>query len=1053
MLYKKKNEKELSDQLFQYPTSEYKGTPFWSWNTKLEKELLLEEIDQMKEMGMGGFHMHSRTGLDTKYLSDEFMDIVKTCHEKAKKEGMLTWLYDEDRWPSGFAGGMVTKKEENRIRYLIFTPFLKKERVPYTYETRVAATSHGGGELLAKYRIHLEQGYLTGYERLEPKQETSEDENIWYAYLEIGPDNPWYNNQAYVNTLDKNAILEFIQYTHEKYKSVLGEEFGKSIPAIFSDEPQMAYKTYLNFAEEKKDVMMPFSDKLPKEFQMEYHLDLLDGLPELFWELPDEKISRIRYLFHDFLGECFTKATFDTLGEWCQNNNILCTGHLMNESSLYLQTISMGDAMRCYRNFGLPGIDMLCDRREFNTAKQAQSIAHQYGKEGVLSEEYGVTNWDFDFRNHKLQGDWQAALGVTVRVHHLNHVSLAGEAKRDYPASIGYQSSWYKHYSYIENHFSRLNTALTRGKAVVRVGVIHPVESYWLYFGPSNQTSEKRKQMDENFEKLTDWLLTSLVDFDFISESLLPQQYHYEADDKLHVGEMMYDAVIVPNCVTLRRSTLEKLKVFQKDGGQLVFVGKPANYVDVSPSVEVKDLALNSHCVSMEKQAIISKLEAYRSIDIKVFENNGPNTIKHEPNPFAEKGNRTNNLIYQLREDEEAKWLFLCNAFPIENPDIPCSQTVLIEIPGYYQIDYYDTLTGTIQKNIMVKHKNETTVILWKLEYHDSALFYLKATNQLQQEQIIVKEEQEQCVKEIQFSEPVSITLSEPNVVLLDMAEYQFDDEDWQKREEVLRIDDEIRKKLNLPLRMADVAQPWTNEEKEESSHVLKLRYRIYSELEIKNCELALEEIDSTHIVLNGVEIKKEQTGYFIDKSIIKTTLGTVKKGENELLLTISYKSKTNVEACFLLGDFGVKVEGQKPVITEPVRKLGFGDWTMKGLPFYAGNVTYHLEAEGMEGIWEVKSAAYRAALLIVQFDQQQEEILAFAPYVMKKEMKEGKHRIDITAFGSRVNTLGSLHNTDVWGTYHGPDAWRSRNDRWTYDYVLKPAGLLWSPIIKIIQK
>ena len=49
----------------------------------------------------------------------------------------------------------------------------------------------------------------------------------------------------------------------------------------------------------------------------------------------------------------------------------------------------------------IPGIDLLCDNIEFCTAKQAQSVAHQYGKEGVASELYGTTNWDFDFRRHK----------------------------------------------------------------------------------------------------------------------------------------------------------------------------------------------------------------------------------------------------------------------------------------------------------------------------------------------------------------------------------------------------------------------------------------------------------------------------------------------------------------------------------------------------------------------------------------------------------------------------------------------------------------------------
>ena len=104
MLYKKNQSPTLSDSLFKNPTSEYRSAPFWSWNYALEKDELLRQIDIFNEMGFGGFHMHVRTGLKTKYLSDEFMSLVKSCVDKAKDKEMLAWLYDEDRWPSGFAG-------------------------------------------------------------------------------------------------------------------------------------------------------------------------------------------------------------------------------------------------------------------------------------------------------------------------------------------------------------------------------------------------------------------------------------------------------------------------------------------------------------------------------------------------------------------------------------------------------------------------------------------------------------------------------------------------------------------------------------------------------------------------------------------------------------------------------------------------------------------------------------------------------------------------------------------------------------------------------------
>ena len=63
MLYPKNQSESLSDSLFKNPTSEYRGTPFWSWNCRLDKELLARQIACLQNMGFGGFHMHSRTGM------------------------------------------------------------------------------------------------------------------------------------------------------------------------------------------------------------------------------------------------------------------------------------------------------------------------------------------------------------------------------------------------------------------------------------------------------------------------------------------------------------------------------------------------------------------------------------------------------------------------------------------------------------------------------------------------------------------------------------------------------------------------------------------------------------------------------------------------------------------------------------------------------------------------------------------------------------------------------------------------------------------------------
>jgi hypothetical protein len=1033
MLYTKNNKKELSKELFRKPTSEYRGTPFWAWNCKLEKEMLLKQIDQIKEMGMGGAHIHCRTGLATEYLGNEFMSIVNACDEKLKKEEMLCWLYDEDKWPSGFAGGLVTKDEKYRSRFLIFTPKSYEENADEAlekYDSSGRAQRSDNRTLLGKYEIVLKDGYLAYYKRLNESETASKGGKLWWAYLEVSGNNPWFNNQTYVNTLDKEAINKFIETTHEKYYKELGHEFGKSIPAIFTDEPQFTHKESLGYAEEERDIALPFTDDFEETYKNTYGNSLLDSLPELLWELPQGEISIARYRYHDHLSERFTTAFSDNIGSWCKDHGIMLTGHMMDEPTLGSQTRALGEAMRSYRSFQLPGIDMLCDWREYTTAKQAQSAANQYGRDGVISELYGVTNWDFDFRGHKLAGDWQAALGVTVRVHHLTWTSMGGEAKRDYPASIGYQSPWYKEYPLIEDHFSRLNTAMTRGKAHVRVGMIHPIESYWLHFGPQEQTSIIREELETNFENITEWLLFGLVDFHFISESLFKAQCEIKESPFLKVGEMEYDVILVPGNETLRSTTLERLEAFTKGGGKVVFIGEPAQLVDAIKSDRAINLAKDCSIIPFTKSRILDALEENREIDIR-----------------KKDGARCDNLFYQMRVDGPNRWLFICHVNKMNNPDISSMEAISIRLKGNWIPTIYDTITGEI-KSCSAVIKGCETWISHKFSEHDSLLLCLEpGSPKLYLEASAANSNS----KEISLKDPVSISLSEPNVLLLDMAEYSFDNGEWMQKEEVLRIDNQFRRKLGYPLRMDAMAQPWVNSKEEAFEHTLSLKFTINSEVEVKKPSLALENAENTTLIVNGAKIASKVDGWFVDECIKKVQLPTLPKGQSEIIMEIPFNSKTNVEWSYLLGDFGVKINGSHATIIEPVKNLSFGDWTNQGLPFYAGNVTYHCEVSCENGELNIETPQFRNPLLSVSIDNRKAGQIAFAPYKLNLGLVDnGKHVVDITAFGNRVNTFGTLHNCNRTTTWFGPDSWRTTGNNWAYEYQLKPMGILIKPTTTI---
>jgi hypothetical protein len=1017
-IYPRNNAQTLDLNLFQNPTAEYRGTPFWSWNCKLDEGQLLRQLDMLKAMGMGGAHIHSRTGMATEYLSDDFMNLVRQCVEKARAEGMLVWLYDEDRWPSGFAGGLVTQERRFRQKHLRFSSVARAQGA----ET---------GVLLARYHVILEHGALKHYRRLSDTEAAPAGGRVWYAYLETTPESPWFNNQTYVDTLDKTAIERFVQITHERYKQVLGSDFGGVIPAIFTDEPQFAHKQTFAYADSTEDVLIPFTTDFFETYRQTCGDSLEESLPELFWELPEGKPSLARYRYHDHLAERFAQAFGDTVGRWCESNGIALTGHMMEEPTLESQTAAVGEVMRALRGFGLPGIDMLCDRREYTTAKQAQSIAHQYGRSGVLSELYGVTNWDFDFVGHKAQGDWQAALGITVRVQHLAWVSMAGEAKRDYPASISYQSPWYREYPLVENHFARLNTALTRGKAAVRVGVIHPIESFWLACGPREQTQMERAERDAAFVNLTNWLLLGLIDFDFISEALLPSLSSGEATAPLKVGQSAYEVIVVPNLRTIRATTLERLEQFQAAGGTVIFAGEIPSLVDAQPSKRAQAFAARCRCTGYAQTQILNALAPFRSLSATLQD-----------------GSPADSLLHQIRADGSHRYVFFCNTDKLAG-----RPQVQIRFKGQWQITLLDTLTGKVEP-LASAYAEDATLLTWDFPPHGSLLLLLepsqRAAAPARSTGASSKPAPVEQVEPVELADPVPVTLSEPNVLLLDMAAYRLDDEAWQPTEEILRLDNTLRQRLGYPPRVKNVAQPWIDKQPPTFPHTLSLRFAITSAVAVAQPLLAVEQAQTLRFSLDGQPITPPLGGWWVDESIQTAHLPALTAGRHELVITLPYGPHSNPEWCYLLGDFGVEVAGRHAHLTAPVRSLAFGDWTTQGLPFYAGNVTYQCPIEGHAQAARLHVPKFRAPLLSVALDDAIVGKIAFAPFELPLgRLPAGPHKLSINAFGNRINAFGCVHNADERWTWFGPNAWRTEGDAWAYEYQLKPMGILSAPHLR----
>ena len=606
---------------------------------------------------------------------------------------------------------------------------------------------------------------------------------------------------------------------------------------------------------------------------------------------------------------------------------------------------------------------------------------------------------------------------------------------------------------------------MTRGKAAVRVGVIHPIESYWLHWGPESQTGLIREQMEERFQNVTRWLLFGSCDFDYIDESLLPGLCT-EAGNPLKVGAMSYDAVIVPGCETLRSTTIERLKTFARAGGKLILMGEAPTMTDAVPSNDGAELAALSRQIVFEKAALLEAVEPYRALRLE-----------------NETGSLTNHYIYQLRIDQDCGWLFIAVGEPAENPDFVKKDPVNIVLNGRFTVKEYDTMTGRIRDVKTAKRGAQTVVN--HIFYNQSSLLLklmpvgeasgsvqAAAANDATQAAGVpgamqavsgassTAESCEACgdsalaaaLREQLLASGaapktlpnrVAVTLSEPNVLLLDRAEFCMDGGAYQPAQELLRADNVLRSQLGFPARGGEVAQPWVLPE-EKTEHFATLRFTIESEVEVP-VRLALEEAEHASVKLNGKTVNEKVSGWYTDHCIGTIEIGTLQKGTNIVEATVPFTHRIGLEWCYLLGDFGVRIEGRAGVVTAPVRALSFGDIVPQGLPFYGGNITYHLPVSiGANGA-VVHIPHYRGALVAIEKDGKRLGETTFAPY----DLTVGKtESLELVLFGNRVNTFGAVHMVGEDDRFLNPGSWRTQDDGWSEEYVLQKVGILSAPVI-----
>ncbi|MCL1887780.1 MAG: hypothetical protein FWF96_02780, partial [Kiritimatiellaeota bacterium] len=810
---------------------------------------------------------------------------------------------------------------------------------------------------------------------------------------------PWYNHQAYLDTLDPDAVEAFIASTHEAYRKHLRADFGGVVPGLFTDEP---FYMYVNSTLRGRPAI-PWTPKLAAFFKRTFKYDLAAHLPELFIPFPNDAPSQTRWHYYDTLSQLFSDHFAKRIGEWCGENNLLFTGHIQWEANIITQTRCVGSAMRFYQHMHAPGVDILNERnREHDTVKQAVSVARQFSRAWRLSETDGGTGWDFSFAGRKALGDWQAALGINLRCPHLAWYSMQGVAKRDCPASIFYQSPWFAHYAKVENYFARVNVLLTRGAETRRILVVHPIESAWLHMAHGRGLAQP-EQTAAAMIRLRDLLLQQHLDFDYGEETLLRDFGVLEKAPRLFLKDAPYDVVVIPEMRTLRTTTLDLLERFADAGGVIIWTSVPA-LVDAQPSDRAKKLAQKT-IVAQNDRALLAALEPFRSLSIA------------DPS-----GDEIRSALYNLREDADAAYLFVCETsfvldklpfsareLALEKPEAsvttlagfdgaPLVRDRVLEHPdaritglaGFDGAPFEcDPETGVFYRADAKRLKDGRWRVKTSFPALGSRLFVFPrkpdafaaklpkrphfktiATRRVNPARWTIRRDEPNVflldtarvkIGGAAFREhfktiatrrvnPARWTIrrDEPNVFLLDTARVKIGGAAFREPESILAADAAIRDALGVPRRSGNMAQPWLAK---MDNALAPKKIPV-----VARCVFACEAIPDapvwlglecpevfTSVTLNGVPVNLDLVnGWWCDASCKRVPLpAAFRKGENEIELRLDYASDfSGLENMFLLGEFGVALRGQ-PVLAVRPETLTLGDWATQGFPFYSASVQY----------------------------------------------------------------------------------------------------------------
>ncbi len=1005
---------------FKNPPVDFSTAPFWVWNDDVTEEKIDFQLNEFKQKGIQMVFVHPRPGLITEYLGNEWFELIKYAVDRARDLDMKIWLYDENSYPSGFAGGHVPAAtfsasdpiaglEMNRLEEL-------DEKDTNRYFLIIKQVGNSFANITnSRSRYYEQPGKYYAFKK-------------WYYPKGQG----WYGGFSYVDLLAYGITEKFISITMDGYEDYIGEELGNLVPGIFTDEPN------INTIGGSPSVIR-YTPVLFNRFEKTYGYQLETYLPCLYDEIGDWE--NVRHDYYALLLEMFLERWSQPWNEYTEGKGMKWTGHYWEHG--WPDPKHGGDNMAMYAYHQYPGIDMLfnTDQRpdqfgNIRAVKELSSVANQLDRPRALSETYGGAGWELTFNDMKRLGDWEYVLGVNFMNQHLSHMTLKGARKRDYPQSMSYHTSWWEYYKPLNEYFHRLSFTMTAGKQINRILVIEPTTTAWMWHSPISQktiglAARPIDELKDKFHNLLTKLEKNQVEYDLGCESII--QSHGTIDgDQFIIGSRAYDVVVLPPMLeNLLDSTYQLLLKYLQNGGKVMsMAGIPER--------------LNGN----RSKTMVEKLGSFDDqwIMVDEIDKNNLNEILVTPDFIADTPEAWGgNVFHHRRVLQDGQLYFFIN--------YDKKETAHISFSGIGEsVVEFDLITGDYQV-LDTEARDGRIHLAISLSPSESRLLFFSENAENGNKKVTMEEISGELVE----SSQTVIKKLQPNALTLDYCD--------------LKIEGNIYKDLYF-YNAADTIykvylkeiygynyNPWSNAVQYRTRILDKNQFDGNTGFEVSyhffidggfNPDSLNAVVEWPHfyqVSINGIKVEPKPGEWWLDKSFGVFDLSSnLRSGSNTLTLVARPMDiLAEVEPVYLVGEFGVDAmdKGWKLI---PETQLNLGSWKDQLLPFYGHGVSYSKTfTKPSKKQIMVKLNNWAGTVAAVVVNGESAGIIGWQPYQLDitDYLEEGKNNVTIIVAGSLKNLMGPHHLNPEhgfvtpWSFFRAPTTQPSGLDYDMIDYGL----------------